>query len=421
MTVTANLLTASNAVANLRGSGNTTGTGATTIIAAQGASTKINVKGVQCKNSGATSTVVTLNDSCFDRAFGPRARRRQRSVRSAPKRRGEHRPDLHARRWFDHDLLQRAGLFGFVTMRLIFALILAILGLRRQRRGARYGCAGCDGLLLHLRAERRGQLQLSPGPVHGFLLPRWAVARPAAGFAPGGFVATVTGNDVSQYGANRLPISVPGIDDCVGNYTPVAKLLDPDPSTCGGAGQAACLSIPGCVYSTSTSGTGEGQLKCGGATFTGAVQHINLGPVDGHGCTNLYVNEGSVSAVYLIDDFWGFNNSGKCGTSAGLPWIDLCALWEQPSPSRMGSLTAMGSPIERQGVPGCTICSPAIAATFSGPTATGSATFKNAVFAHFAGRTIYSGSGTGFNATISTTSSSMDGIVRRSTAIRSGG
>lgn len=48
---------------NLQGSGNTTGTAATTIIAAQGVGVRMYINGVQCKNSGATSTIVTLNDS----------------------------------------------------------------------------------------------------------------------------------------------------------------------------------------------------------------------------------------------------------------------------------------------------------------------------------------------------------------------
>jgi hypothetical protein len=47
----------------VRGSASQTGTGATTIIAAQGAGVKIYVTGVQCKNTGSTTTIVTLNDS----------------------------------------------------------------------------------------------------------------------------------------------------------------------------------------------------------------------------------------------------------------------------------------------------------------------------------------------------------------------
>ena len=47
----------------VRGSASQTGTSATTLIAAQGAGVKIYVTGVQCKNSGSTATVVTLNDT----------------------------------------------------------------------------------------------------------------------------------------------------------------------------------------------------------------------------------------------------------------------------------------------------------------------------------------------------------------------
>jgi hypothetical protein len=47
----------------VRGSASQTGTGPTTIIAAQGAGVKIYVTGVQCKNTGSTTTIVTLDDS----------------------------------------------------------------------------------------------------------------------------------------------------------------------------------------------------------------------------------------------------------------------------------------------------------------------------------------------------------------------
>jgi hypothetical protein len=47
----------------LRGSASQTGTSATTLIAAQGSGVKIYVTGVQCKNSGSTTTIVTLNDT----------------------------------------------------------------------------------------------------------------------------------------------------------------------------------------------------------------------------------------------------------------------------------------------------------------------------------------------------------------------
>ena len=47
----------------VRGSASQTGTSATTLIAAQGSGVKIYVTGVQCKNSGSTTTIVTLNDT----------------------------------------------------------------------------------------------------------------------------------------------------------------------------------------------------------------------------------------------------------------------------------------------------------------------------------------------------------------------
>lgn len=48
---------------NLTGSGSTATTAAATIIAAQGSGIRIFVNGVQCKNTGTTTTIVTLNDS----------------------------------------------------------------------------------------------------------------------------------------------------------------------------------------------------------------------------------------------------------------------------------------------------------------------------------------------------------------------
>lgn len=48
--------------ANLRGSGNTTGTGAVTLIAAQGASTYIHVTDIEIGNSGTLTNVLTFND-----------------------------------------------------------------------------------------------------------------------------------------------------------------------------------------------------------------------------------------------------------------------------------------------------------------------------------------------------------------------
>ena len=55
----------------LTGSANTTGTGATTLKAAQGAGVKIYIVSAQCKNSGASASVVTLNDSASTVLFCP--------------------------------------------------------------------------------------------------------------------------------------------------------------------------------------------------------------------------------------------------------------------------------------------------------------------------------------------------------------
>lgn len=47
----------------LRGAANTTGTGATTLLAAQGASVKTYITGLECSNTSATTNFITLNDS----------------------------------------------------------------------------------------------------------------------------------------------------------------------------------------------------------------------------------------------------------------------------------------------------------------------------------------------------------------------
>jgi hypothetical protein len=47
----------------VRGTASQTGTSATTLIAAQGSGIKIYVTGVQCKNTGSATTIVTLNDN----------------------------------------------------------------------------------------------------------------------------------------------------------------------------------------------------------------------------------------------------------------------------------------------------------------------------------------------------------------------
>ena len=47
----------------VRGTASQTGTSATTLIAAQGAGVKLYITGVQCKNTGSATTIVTLNDN----------------------------------------------------------------------------------------------------------------------------------------------------------------------------------------------------------------------------------------------------------------------------------------------------------------------------------------------------------------------
>jgi hypothetical protein len=57
----------------VRGSASQTGTSATTVIGTQGSGIKIYVTGVQCKNTGSTTAVVTLNDSAASVLIVPTA------------------------------------------------------------------------------------------------------------------------------------------------------------------------------------------------------------------------------------------------------------------------------------------------------------------------------------------------------------
>lgn len=145
--------------------------------------------------------------------------------------------------------------------------------------------------------------------------PLTAQFRQANAFQPGGYFNTVaaTSADYTQSlcgpsgtAACRAPWNVAGVDYAIGNYTPLASLSDP-----------ATNPIAGCTYSTATSGTGGGEMTCGGSSFLGVVQHVNFGPVTGagaHGCTALVVNGTPNSNTLLVDDFYFFNDTGLCST-----------------------------------------------------------------------------------------------------------
>lgn len=125
-------------------------------------------------------------------------------------------------------------------------------------------------------------------------------------FAPGGYANTFAGT-TANYSSVRPHYDVPGVDYAIGNYTPVAQLLDP----------AVAGNLPtGCSYSTKVSGTGGGAVTCGGSGFAGLLQHINFGPVGGHGCSALRLYPSNVTS-YTIDDFYFFNDNGMCAGGVG--------------------------------------------------------------------------------------------------------
>ena len=114
----------------------------------------------------------------------------------------------------------------------------------------------------------------------------------------------------------RPPWNVACVDYACGNYTTNLSLLR-DPAT---------MNVPGCSYSTSTSGTGGGRLSCNSPSFEGVLAHINWGPVGGHGCTALNISKADPAATtLLIDDAYFFNDTGLCSVAVndnGI-WINV--------------------------------------------------------------------------------------------------
>ena len=143
-------------------------------------------------------------------------------------------------------------------------------------------------------------------------------------FQPGGYLNSVAATTTNYMATNcsdannrlcRSLSNVVGVDYPTAHYTPALStcaltvwngtcLLDP-----------ALISIPGCTYNANYNGVGGGALRCGGSSFVGPLQHLMLGEVNGHDCTDLFVDSslGSVgSTSLLIDDYYFFNNNGKC-------------------------------------------------------------------------------------------------------------
>jgi hypothetical protein len=119
---------------------------------------------------------------------------------------------------------------------------------------------------------------------------------------------------------------------------------------------------PGCTYSTTTSGTGAGELTCGGSKFTGTVAHPNLGPVGGHGCTSLHFTNGVgvPSTGYVVDDAYGYNDTGTCSVNAAFgTWF----LFNVASPITITNSYLDGNwqVYREDGTPSCKGCSPSAA------------------------------------------------------------
>jgi hypothetical protein len=133
-------------------------------------------------------------------------------------------------------------------------------------------------------------------------------------FQPGGFfnaTAATTANYMATNcgpGANQLcrpPWNVAGVDYAIGPY--MTNLIDPATLTAGNT------KIPGCVYDTTSTNTGAGELVCGGSSFQGTVQGVEFGPIGGHGCTALRANApASGVTTFTLDNVHLRNDNGLC-------------------------------------------------------------------------------------------------------------
>ena len=140
-------------------------------------------------------------------------------------------------------------------------------------------------------------------------------------FQAGGYFNTTAGTTANYMasicgplgtGSCRPPWNVAGVDFAIGNHTPIASLADP-----------ATMSVTGCTYSTSTSGTGGGLLTCGSG-FTGTLQHINFGPVTGagaHGCTAISITNAPASSLIYVNNI--VNDTGLCSIGSNGIWINV--------------------------------------------------------------------------------------------------
>lgn len=177
--------------------------------------------------------------------------------------------------------------------------------------------------------------------------PTTAIFGVRTGFNLGGYINTVSGTPTNYLanncggggsaGACRPPWKVAGFDYNVGNYTS-CDINNAGPGNFTNCGSSAavctdttwtagrCLLDPailsahsllpsGCTYNA-TGNNGGPSLVCAANWPGTGLSHLNIGPVNGHSCTQFQVNRQTTNPM-VIDDLYGFNDSGLCGNSQG--------------------------------------------------------------------------------------------------------
>ena len=116
-------------------------------------------------------------------------------------------------------------------------------------------------------------------------------------FAPGGYINQVTGT-TTDYTNVRPPFNVPGCDFPVGKWTPDSQLLDP------------ASGIPGCTFTLGAGTGGNPVLDCGSLTGFVGFNGYNLGPVGGHGCTSVVLEQNITTPIDMHNN--KFLGDGNC-------------------------------------------------------------------------------------------------------------
>lgn len=203
-------------------------------------------------------------------------------------------------------------------------------------------------------------------------------------FAPGGY-ANVNAATTANYSATRPQYNVPGVDYAIGPYTPIANLKDP----------AVAGNLPaGCAYSTTTSGTGAGEVTCSGAAFLGTLAHMNFGPIGGHSCTAIkFTLGGATPPPVTLDDDYGFNDTDLCSiaTTEGV-WLTIGGV---PPAITISNSVFDGNWLAMRAPPAtCRDCIPFVLVGLGGQKSV--TTIKYSVITHFPGRPLAMGFSPGF-------------------------